>query len=92
MHQRSDNQFLLERQRVGAHQIVVEGERTEGWMTVEDDQVGAGVGLRYMPEEYPKALRTTGTGKGIDVYLWKGVDGKTAQSQAIWRGNVVGRR
>ena len=76
LHQRSDNQFLLERQRVGEHRIVAEGERTEGWMTIEDNQVGVGVGLRYMPEEYPKALRTTGTGKGIDVYLWKGVDGK----------------
>ncbi len=76
LHQRSDNQFLLEQQRVGAHQIVAEGERTEGWMTVEDDQVGVGVGLRYMPEEHPKALRATGTGKGVDVYLWKCVDGK----------------
>ena len=76
LHQRSDNQFLLEQQRVGEHRIVAEGERTEGWMTVEDDQVGVGVGLRYMPEEYPKALRAGGTGKGIDVFLWKGVDGK----------------
>ncbi len=76
LHQRSDNQFLLEQQRVGQHRIVAEGERTEGWMTVEDDQVGVGVGLRYMPEEYPKALRAAGTGDGIDVFLWKGVDGK----------------
>ena len=45
-------------------------------MSIEDDQVGVGVGLRYMPEEYPKALRAVGTGKGIDVFLWKGVDGK----------------
>ena len=45
-------------------------------MAIEDDRVGVGVGLRYMPEEYPKALRAAGTGDGIDVYLWKGVDGK----------------
>ena len=76
LHQRSDNQFTLEGQRAGEQRIIAEGEQTEGWMTVEDDQVGVGVGLRYMPEEYPKALRATGTGKGIDVFLWKGVDGK----------------
>ena len=76
LHQRSDNQFTLEQQRVGQQQILAEGERTEGWMTIEDDQAGVGVGLRYMPEEYPKALRATGTGNGIDVFLWKGVDGK----------------
>ncbi len=76
LHQRSDNQFWLEQQRVGQQRILAEGERTEGWMTIEDDQVGVGVGLRYMPEEYPKALRATGTGNGIDVFLWKGVDGK----------------
>ena len=74
--QLSDNQFFLEQQRVAEQQIIAEGERTEGWMTIEDDQVGVGVGLRYMPEEYPKALRAAGTGDGIDVFLWKGVDGK----------------
>ena len=76
LHQRSDNQFTLEQQRVGQQRILAEGERTEGWMTIEDDQAGVGVGLRYMPEEYPKALRAAGTGNGIDVFLWKGVDGK----------------
>ena len=76
LHQRSDNQFLLEQQRAGQQRIVAEGERTEGWITVEDDHLGVGVGLRYMPEEYPKALRAAGTGNGIDVFLWKGVDGK----------------
>ena len=76
LHQRSDNQFWLEQQGVGQQRIIAEGERTEGWMTIEDDQVGVGVGLRYMPEEYPKALRAAGTGNGIDVFLWKGVDGK----------------
>ena len=76
LHQRSDNQFTLEQQRVGQQRIIAEGERTEGWLTVEDNQVGVGIGLRYMPEEYPKALRAVGTGNGIDVFLWKGVDGK----------------
>ena len=76
LHQRSDNQFLLEQQRLGQQRIVTEGERTEGWMTIEDDHVGVGVGLRYMPEEYPKALRVAGTGKGVDVFLWKDLDGK----------------
>ena len=74
--QRSDNQFRVEQQRAGQQRTIAEGERTEGWMTIEDDHVGVGVGLRYMPEEYPKALRAAGTGNGIDVFLWKGVDGK----------------
>ncbi len=74
--QRSDNQFRVEQQRAGQRRTVGEGERTEGWMTIEDDHVGVGVGLRYMPEEYPKALRVAGTGEGIDVFLWKDLDGK----------------
>ena len=74
--QRSDNQFRLEQQRAGQRRTIGEGERTEGWMTIEDDHVGVGVGLRYMPEEYPKALRVAGTGEGIDVFLWKDLDGK----------------
>ena len=74
--QRLDNQFRVEQQRAGQRRTVAEGERTEGWMTIEDDQVGVGVGLRYMPEEYPKALRVAGTGEGVDVFLWKDLDGK----------------
>ena len=74
--QRSDNQFRVEQQRAGQRRTVAEGQRTEGWMTIEDDQVGVGVGLRYMPEEYPKALRVGGTGEGIDVFLWKDLAGK----------------
>ena len=74
--QRSDNQFRVEQQRAGQQRTIAEGERTEGWMTIEDDRVGVGVGLRYMPEEYPKALRVTGTGTGVDVFLWKDLDGK----------------
>ena len=74
--QRSDNQFRVEQQRAGQRRTVAEGQRTEGWMTIEDDQVGVGVGLRHMPEEYPKALRVAGTGEGIDVFLWKDLDGK----------------
>ena len=73
--QRLDNHFRLEHQSGGQQQTVAEGERTEGWLTIEDEQMGLGVGLRYMPEEYPKALRTEGTGKGIDVFLWKDPDG-----------------
>ena len=74
--QRSDNQFRVEQQRAGQQRTIAEGQQTEGWMTVEDDHVGVGVGLRYMPEEYPKALRAAGTGEGIDVFLWKDIDGK----------------
>ncbi|MCZ6675873.1 MAG: glycoside hydrolase family 127 protein [Candidatus Poribacteria bacterium] len=73
--QRSDNHFRLQRQSPGQSRLLAEGERTEGWMTIAGDQFGMGVGLRYMPEEYPKALRTTGTGNGLDVFLWKDPDG-----------------
>ncbi len=74
--QRLDNHFYLDRRVGEGVRRLAEGERTEGWMTVEDARVGVGVGLRYMPEEYPKALGTTGTGEGIDVYLWRDPDGK----------------
>jgi hypothetical protein len=48
-----------------------EGEKTEGWMTFEGDDVGVGVGLRYMSEEFPKALGTSPSCDGLIVYPWK---------------------
>ena len=73
--QRLSNHFRLERRAGGHLEKLAEGERTEGWMTVEDEQVGVGVGLRYMAEEYPKALETAPGGQGIEVYLWRDPDG-----------------
>jgi hypothetical protein len=72
--QGSDNHFYLE-EREGAEGVVrAEGERTAGWICAENERVGIGVALRYMAEEYPKAL---GVGdKGIDVYLWRDPEGK----------------
>ena len=73
--QRADNHFRLDRRVAERVKTIAEGERTEGWMAVEDERAGVGVALRYMPEEYPKALGASGAGKGIDVYLWRDPDG-----------------
>ena len=44
-----------------------------GWAVLEGEDAGVGVALRYMAEEYPKAL---GVDRGgIDVFLWKDPDG-----------------
>ena len=75
--QRLHNHYRLDRsqgQRIGT---LAEGDRTEGWIACEDGRVGVGVGLRYMPEEFPKALGVSGFGGGIDVYCWKDPDGKS---------------
>ena len=74
--QRLHNHFRLERQQGRRTGTLAEGDRTEGWITCEDGRVGLGVGLRHMPEEYPKALGISGIGDGIDVYCWKDPDGK----------------
>ncbi len=74
--QRLHNHFRLDRRQGQGTRTLAEGDRTEGWITCEDSRVGVGVGLRYMPEEYPKALGVSGTGGGIDVYCWKDPDGK----------------
>lgn len=70
----TDNHFQL-LQHVGDQaRTLVEGERADGWMAIEDDVVGVGVGLRYMAEEFPKALSTTSN--GLDVYMWHNADDK----------------
>ena len=74
--QRLHNHFRLERREGRRIGTLAEGDRTEGWVTCEDGRVGLGVGLRYMPEEFPKALGVSGVGDGIDVYCWKDPDGK----------------
>lgn len=72
--QREDNHFYLYRQTPVARRCIAEGERAEGWMVLEDDRAGMGVALRYMAEEYPKALETDG--RGVTVHLWRDPDGK----------------
>ena len=74
--QRLHNHFRLDRRQGQRTRTLSEGDRTEGWIACEDSRVGVGVGLRYMPEEYPKALGVSGMGGGIDVYCWKDPDGK----------------
>ena len=40
-------------------------------MTVDDGRAGLGVGLRYMPEEFPKAIRANRPSPGVYLLLWK---------------------
>ena len=71
--QRQDRHFRLERRRGGRSESVAEGERADGWVVLEGEEAGVGVALRYMAEEYPKAI---GVDRGgIDVFLWKDPDG-----------------
>jgi hypothetical protein len=72
--QHSDNHFHLERQGSGRVRRLAEGERTEGWVAMEDGEMGVGVALRYMAEEYPKALGVDA--RGIDLFLWRDPEGK----------------
>ena len=65
-----DHHFSLERRGIR----VAEGERAEGWMAVEDGEMGVGVALRHLAEEHPKALRASGG--GLELYLWRDPEGK----------------
>ncbi|MBB31524.1 MAG: hypothetical protein CME25_21780 [Gemmatimonadetes bacterium] len=69
------NHFRLLERRGEQVRGLGEGEKTEGWMALEDDRVGVGVGLRYMAEEYPKAIGTSVSKDGLIVYPWKDPDG-----------------
>ena len=71
--QHQDRRFRLERRRGGGTEILDEGERAAGWAVLEGEEAGAGVALRHMAEEYPKALGLDPG--GIDLFLWKDPDG-----------------
>ena len=73
--QREDNHYQLLEQK-GPRRVLVEGERTEGWVTLEGDHGGLGVALRHMAEEYPKALRLRAGSGGIDALLWSHPEGR----------------
>jgi hypothetical protein len=73
--QRLDNHFRLYRHAGTQGRIVAEGERAEGWIALDDGVSGVAVGLRYMAEEYPKALEVSHDGGGIALYLWRDPDG-----------------
>lgn len=51
-----------------------EGERCSGWVMIEEGNSVAGVALRHMAEEYPKALGVSTA--GIDIFLWHDPAGK----------------
>ena len=72
--QRLDNHFYWEEYEGVERTVRAEGERAGGWICAENDRVGVGVALRYMAEEYPKAL---GVGaQGIDVFFWRDPEGR----------------
>ena len=72
--QRSDHHFQLEEFEGVERQVRAEGERAGGWVCAENEVAGVGVALRYMAEEYPKAL---GVGsKGVDVFFWRDPEGE----------------
>ncbi len=70
----ADAHFKLYRHEGSQRRPLAEGERTAGWLAVEDDNKGIGVALRYMVEEYPKALEAGAN--GIEVHLWRHPDGQ----------------
>ncbi len=58
----------------GRREKRAEAERCGGWILRDDGDRAAGVALRYMAEEYPKALGASAD--GIDIFLWHGEGGK----------------
>ncbi len=54
-------------------QTRAETERCGGWILRDDGDRATGVALRYMAEEYPKALGASAD--GIDIFLWRSGDG-----------------
>ena len=87
--QRLDNHFYWEEHEGVERAVRAEGEQAEGWISAENDRVGVGVALRYMAEEYPKAL---GVGaQGIDVFFLARSRGPAAQLQALRRGGGLAR-
>lgn len=72
--QRLDNHFCWEEYEGVERTVRAEGERAAGWICAENDRGGVGVALRYMAEEYPKAL---GVGpQGVDVFFWRDPAGR----------------
>ena len=76
LQQVADNHYTVEQQSLGRQQRLAEGARCEGWIAAEDGEVGVGVALRYMAEEFPKALGVSGNGRGLEVYLWSDAAGE----------------
>ena len=72
--QRLDNHFYWEECEGVERTVRAEGERAAGWICAENDRGGVGVALRYMAEEYPKAL---GVGpQGVDIFFWRDPAGR----------------
>ena len=66
--QESDDYFQLIQSDGRQREKRAEGTRCGGWVLLDRDDAAAGVALRYMAEEYPKALGASAS--GIDIFLW----------------------
>jgi len=73
--QRLDNHVQVHRHQGADSQVVSEGKRTDGWLTLDDGITGLGVAFRHMAEEYPKALEIPVGAEGITAYFWRDPDG-----------------
>ncbi len=74
--QGTDAQYAVVEREGERSRRVAEGARTRGYALLEGGRAGIAVGLRYMREEYPKAIGLDGSDEGIDIYLWRDPDGK----------------
>jgi hypothetical protein len=62
--------------RVGERsRVEAEDERGQGWVAVEDGGAGLAVGMRWMAEEYPRALGVSPDGSAIEACLWRDPNG-----------------
>ena len=71
-----DNHVQVHRHQGLNARIVAEGERSEGWLTLDDGTTGLGVAFRHMAETYPNALEITAGLDGITTYFRRDPEGK----------------
>ena len=77
--QQRDDHFQWRHSTAGQAQRATEGRRCGGWTTLHNGDVGIGVALRHMAEEYPKALGLST--EGIDLFFWRDGAGKKLSYQ-----------
>lgn len=52
------------------NEIIREGQKAEGWISISDDQFGVSVGIRNMVEEYPNELAVDLESGRVFAYTW----------------------
>ncbi len=70
----SSNTKLLEGAFTGSFLVgkgkKLQKERMAGWMTIQDEKWGIGVGIRNFFEEYPKEIAVDGSQSSLFSYIW----------------------